>query len=315
MPPSNLPSLFNEMAANRDGEEGKAPPKCLPPQKEKLGHLRVFPDEIISLILKSIETKEDIARFSLANIYVFYIGYEVLQRRYMAERPSWAGGRLICVGDYARIEDLPPGVFTKEEVEDMKQYQDNLLDPAESIGSLHHYLPATYPFRRRVELGFDYGTIHRLMMEIRKSERTSSEYRSRIYNALSELGSPRLLYKSEHPWILCNLSKMQFIRFAAVSELHGYKPEDPLQFIHPGFSVGTLLVSRICWSWDSSTSLCYKGAIHHGVWAGNRFEVTTMDRLRPTEGGKEWKDVTDEVVDEAIGIWKEHFGKKWRKYL
>ncbi|CAL1696966.1 unnamed protein product [Somion occarium] len=206
-PPKDLPSLFNQTDHFSWEKSTKAPPKCLPPQKEKLGHLQVFPDEIISHIFKSIETKEDIARFSLTNIYLFYIGYEVLQQRYMAEKPSWVGDRLMCVGDYARIEDLPTGVFTQEEVDNMKQYQDNLADSSSSIGSLDDYLREIHPNHRRVELGLDYDARERLMTEIFEDERVSWEYRSRIHSALFELGSPRLLYKSEHPWVLCNLSK------------------------------------------------------------------------------------------------------------
>ncbi|KAF2192917.1 hypothetical protein K469DRAFT_652648 [Zopfia rhizophila CBS 207.26] len=45
----------------------------------------------------------------------------------------------------------------------------------------------------------------------------------------------------------------------------------------------------------------YDGNIHRGVWAGHCFDITTL--ARHTENmGDEWKDVSDEIVQEIATI-------------
>lgn len=66
-------------------------------------------------------------------------------------------------------------------------------------------------------------------------------------------------------------------------------------------NLGHALLSRICWSSDESISMiCNKWRLDRGCWAGDRFEVTTLSKLRQ---GIDWKDVSDEVVDTLRGIW------------
>ncbi|KAG8988825.1 hypothetical protein FRB94_000382 [Tulasnella sp. JGI-2019a] len=87
--------------------------------------------------------------------------------------------------------------------------------------------------------------------------------------------------------VLCNLSKREYVRQQAV-EAHGCA----------GF--GAFLLSRICWSSDSSVSMAYEGDIHRGIWAGDRFEITTIDALRG--GETNWKDISDEMGKEMAAI-------------
>ncbi|EGN99199.1 hypothetical protein SERLA73DRAFT_182078 [Serpula lacrymans var. lacrymans S7.3] len=42
--------------------------------------------------------------------------------------------------------------------------------------------------------------------------------------------------------------------------------------------------------------------LYHGVWAGDRF--TTIDKLDQHEGEKEWEDVSEEVMEDMVEIWK-----------
>ncbi len=77
--------------------------------------------------------------------------------------------------------------------------------------------------------------------------------------------------------------------------------------------MGKVLLSQICWSSDDSMSLSYDGPVHRGKWAGDRFEYTTLERLRdlkPVEGGEkgEWEDVSDEVIGEVAAIFRAEFG-------
>jgi hypothetical protein len=48
--------------------------------------------------------------------------------------------------------------------------------------------------------------------------------------------------------------------------------------------------------------------IHRGIWAGHRFDITQIDAL---DGENGWKDVTESVYDELVGIWKSKYGANW----
>lgn len=53
--------------------------------------------------------------------------------------------------------------------------------------------------------------------------------------------------------------------------------------------------------------------IHRGVWAGHRFDITTLDRHK--QGfleGTEWKDVSEEVANWVESIWRNELGENWR---
>ena len=56
--------------------------------------------------------------------------------------------------------------------------------------------------------------------------------------------------------------------------------------------------------------------IHRGVWAGHRFDITTLDRHEQEMAGViEWKDVSEEIVYEVAEIWERAFGADWRNYI
>ena len=58
----------------------------------------------------------------------------------------------------------------------------------------------------------------------------------------------------------------------------------------------------------------YEGDIHRGVWAGDRFDIITIDQFKLADGEKEWKDVSDEVAKEVTEIWGSEYGEKWLEH-
>ena len=77
--------------------------------------------------------------------------------------------------------------------------------------------------------------------------------------------------------------------------------------------LGHVVLSRICWSPDRSVWIRYGGGIqvHRGVWAGDRFDITSADALeeKAANGQRvEWKDVTEEVLEEMGQIWTRELG-------
>ena len=110
--------------------------------------------------------------------------------------------------------------------------------------------------------------------------------------------------------VLRNLSKHEYVREEAINVDSFVKWGDPTGEI----GLGQVVLSRICWSTDNSRAMRYEGDIHRGVWAGDRFDIITIDQFKLVDGEKEWKDVSDEVAKEVTEIWGSEYGEKWLEY-
>lgn len=93
-------------------------------------------------------------------------------------------------------------------------------------------------------------------------------------------------------WVLCNLSKREYIRERAARDDSG-------ELIR--WDLGRVLLPRICWS-SVPIGIAGNGSSppRRGPWAGDRFEITTIERLQEPN---DWKDISEEVVQEFITFW------------
>lgn len=112
------------------------------------------------------------------------------------------------------------------------------------------------------------------------------------YAAFRSLLVPR--YPNPDELILCNLSKGEFVRAAAIPD--GSSDDAPPPFYwRRRVTLNQALLSQICWS-TQPTMLRYSSGndpLFRGKWAGDRFEVVTMDTIRSYI---HWRDVSEEVV-------------------
>ncbi|KAI0073617.1 hypothetical protein K474DRAFT_176681 [Panus rudis PR-1116 ss-1] len=282
--------------------------------KKQLGALARIPDEMIVMIFKEMliaprDSDELWPFFTLAitNTYLGEIAYEVVQRHF-AEH--WAGHRLICVGDYAKTDDLPPGVFHQDEVDAMAshKYLDGYLNSKcihdHSRSNICGYDLYTAPKALQVELE------HILCSHPDPTLRQQAR-------CLRDLSTPRLLYDAPYQdWVVANIVSKEFVRFETIVDLQecdavvGKGP-----FIggrYNFFGLGHVILSRICWSADPSVAMHVDGLsyeLHRGPWAGHRFTITTKDRLGK---GVEWKDISDQVKEDMEVLADAYFGGDWR---
>ena len=96
-------------------------------------------------------------------------------------------------------------------------------------------------------------------------------------------------YPEDQPWILRDLTTQEYVRFEAIA----IRPE----YIHgPNIDVldfGEVVWSRVCWSTETDCSMEYANNLHRDLWAGHRFDITTLDRHKQGSlEGAEWKDVS-----------------------
>ncbi|KAI0073550.1 hypothetical protein K474DRAFT_1710622 [Panus rudis PR-1116 ss-1] len=229
---------------------------------------------------------------ALTNTYLADIAYDIIQRRYMFLVNNWAGQRLMCVGDYAWTKDLPPGIFSQEEIDAM-----NSEDYA---GRLQPYLLEQCPYVHtcsqlgpNVKNAPDSLGLHSLIQR-----------RTLEGACLRDLVTPHLLYDApRQDWVIINLVSKEFIQIKEIilDDIEDCPSEFLLQPLDPdcdgyNFNIDRLIVSRICWSSDNSFAMDTEGLsyeIYRGPWAGHRFLITTKSRLGSTE---QWKDVSEQAI-------------------
>ncbi|KAI0925219.1 hypothetical protein AcW1_007084 [Taiwanofungus camphoratus] len=338
-----------------------------------LGALEL-PPELLYVIFDQVDTLCDAASLCLANTLLFAIGQRRVHELMVAN--SWAGDRVICLGEYMCTRSLPRGLLTKAERrvlrvrkgeklsmeeawytygnlsrtfmledtedDDEDDDDDDKKDDAEGVRAneeaddrnedelkngpkldkytgvdndkdeprrvrartVIHYRSLWRQARSSYEkVGYegDPGVTSSFLQQMCDSER----------KAFTELIKPAY-GTTDASWALYNLSKREYIRADAVAELTNAPPNGP--FVRGRVGLGEVLLARICWSSRNNTAMAYRGELHQGTWAGDRFEINKMERLEELERRGDWTDVTREALEEVVAIWNcEWEGSDWRK--
>ncbi|KAK3938090.1 hypothetical protein QBC46DRAFT_365724 [Diplogelasinospora grovesii] len=118
-------------------------------------------------------------------------------------------------------------------------------------------------------------------------------------------------FPQDQPWILRNLTMREFVRSEAIALKPRYIRGPDILVL----SFGEVVLSRICWSTSSSVGINDTTNISRGVWAGHRFDITTLARHEGETSGAGWSDVSDEVAREIASIWKSEYGADLRDEL
>ncbi|GAB1311635.1 F-box domain containing protein [Madurella fahalii] len=257
--------------------------------------------ELHRLIFTFIERIEDIICLGLANRYFWAIGRGRMHDYYASFLGRWAHENIVCVGEDVKPDDYPPGLFSAEELDVLRQKTRDILydwdyddddDMAETNVpfTLHHF---TFPSVSTEEEVFLRG--HSLALVGRFSSLRISEDPAFTCICSEILVREETYFPPDQQWILRNLTMKQFVRSEAIA----LKPE----FLHgPSISVlgfGELVMSRICWSTSSSVRHC--------------FDITMLARHRDEIHEVGWSDLSDEVAREIAGIWESEYGPDWRE--
>ncbi|KAG8997336.1 hypothetical protein FRB94_007691 [Tulasnella sp. JGI-2019a] len=228
-----------------------------------------LPVEIIKMSFKSIDKLQDAISLGLTCKRLLEIGLDQINRILAVSAGRWAGGRIACIGGYEGNRDMPNHVLTPEEQAILEDRDISLYEYGDSFEEVYgRCLP---------QCDSDFS-------------RRLSQVERRQYRAI--VGAAGDLFETA---VLCNLSKREYVRQEAVE----------------GFGsvgLGTFLLSRICWSEDSSVSMEFRD-ICDGDWAGDRFEITTINALK--DGADTWEDVSEGMAGLMEKIWEREYGEDW----
>ncbi|KAI0375046.1 hypothetical protein BV20DRAFT_976969 [Pilatotrama ljubarskyi] len=205
----------------------------------------------------------------------------------------WGKSRIVCIGEGATLARLPPRLLREAERQEIQSKKHDLPHRSKSCSA----------FASLGLLGTEEGWLDAPVGETGPADTSNagedmsqlSEASKRICRTLMQA-----YYPSRRDWVVCNWTSGELVRAQAIADLCK-QPNDEQPFL-PGCAVklSHVLLARICWT-DTDECLgipsVFNFKLHQGPWAGNRFTITTMERL--SEDGKAcWRDVSTEVVQE-----------------
>ena len=276
--------------------------------KKSTCRLSRLPNELLDMISQNL-TIEDVFVLGLQSRTLWNVTRRHIQAHFAPSCGPWAGKGIICVGDCSNPADHPK-ILTKSEKEELQKEMSEIDDLKADLfpTNLYYLTLARYQRLRK----WQSSRAESLIVHATWTEKwcsLPSYCQSRIHDELDHFKMSDF-YPEDQPWILRNLTTQEYVRSEAIA----IKPE----YIHgpkiDGLGFGEVVLSRICWSTNADCGM--NTDIHRGVWAGHRFDITTLDRHK--QGcleGTEWKDVSEEVANEIERIWREEFGDDWRDLI
>ncbi|UKZ84818.1 uncharacterized protein TrAFT101_000705 [Trichoderma asperellum] len=287
------------------------------PPVDGLGHAQLdqppplldLPSELHWRIFQHVGTIQDVLGLGLAYPSLRGMAQRQLQDHFRLLFGRWANHKIVCVGEYVEAHDYPPGLFSDEELQDISQWEHQAYseDTEETIwitpSTLHDFTRSGVSDIQKEPCMR--GEIFRLREYLSLRQWCTS---AGMINIGLRPRSDREFFPTNEPWILRNLTQKQLVRAEAIA----LKPE----FIHgPDINIlgfGEVLLSRICWSSSPAFGIEDPTNICRGVWAGHRFDITTLARHQEeTAGDNDWVDASDEVAQEIATIWQSNLGADW----
>ncbi|KAI0338653.1 hypothetical protein BDW22DRAFT_1362736 [Trametopsis cervina] len=265
-----------------------------------------LPDELLRMVFLMIEAEDffDAASLCLADGRLLDIGYNELQRLKISVYADCAGDRIAGIAGWPWIMHLPESLtaLAKEHAAEV---------PPQARNS----------WLKDNDLRLDVDVTYKKIVPIQymKDQPFLSKLSRAESYAFSRLKC--VTYTSSQPWVLCNISKGVYVRADAVAKLAG-KECDGSPLVDGRLGLDQAFLSQICWATESSLAMVYQGGdedahgniyqFNQGPWAGDRFEVTTIDCMKKNI---EWRDVSAKIVNILEKICLGDFRNNWRKAL
>ncbi|KAG6876802.1 hypothetical protein C0993_000356 [Termitomyces sp. T159_Od127] len=266
--------------------------------------------EIVDKIFGEVDDTADLLSLMTTCQRHWDIGRRHLERVIINDfsMASWAGNRLICLGDYVGPGELPKGMLTKREV---KKIQNLFMC---NNYSLWRAMYAFQPSGR----GSSYKPLG-----ASRGLRSGTDFLRKLkarYDA-SESGSALEWLADTHTGVaLGKLIRIENMSFEKFSQGHMvFRDLTIKEYVRgdiwnmPGDSRFTgkrlrfehVLYIRIFWAISPNTNE-YQCPVdnHRGAWAGHRFDVSDINNVVDEDGiaVDGWKDVTLEVMREVLEV-------------
>ncbi|KAJ7833630.1 hypothetical protein B0H14DRAFT_3871600 [Mycena olivaceomarginata] len=260
-----------------------------------------LPLEMIQEIYSNIEDFVDVVFLSVTCQSLWNRGREEIYRhvRLIAASLSWAGGRIICVGDYLENDDIPDHLLSPEEKAEFTRLDDNKDEDED--GESQHYTLYNYPWAESAGDRAIFG-VRRLLRAICFQDHWVGVF-TRLFGPSS---TPNSNTHRPSPHRPCSetfrATSTSGNRRSSAGERAAQAEIKETRDV--GF--GHIVLSRICFSTSGSVAMVYDGDIHRGVWAGDRLDIVAESEFSDDDRSA-WMDVSDEVLKEVEAIWRSEY--------
>ncbi|KDQ11610.1 hypothetical protein BOTBODRAFT_189787 [Botryobasidium botryosum FD-172 SS1] len=253
-----------------------------------LGSLNL-PTESLAMIFDEIDDFRDAFCLAYTNTHLLAAGQGRLCALLRVREAHWAGDRIVCISQSTKNQDLPKGMLTAAETQELLAF--DAKDDCENKDGrtdLYRFAAGNY-WRPRRSHNFEYFEFIRKLLPYEK------ECHNRLVEATGSFTSNDL--------VLCNLSKREYVRLKALKAATGLPVDKPWLYnrVH---DLGMVLLTRICWmpvgSWKHNG-----GSWDKGEWAGDRFEITTVDAVDARiEKGEAWRGASADPLEDIRAVLK-----------
>ncbi|KAI0160753.1 hypothetical protein GGR57DRAFT_519636 [Xylariaceae sp. FL1272] len=267
-----------------------------------------LPMELHLLIISFLDIKDAVSLF-IANTYFLSLAPHVLDNYFLSGQGQWAGKSLVCVSQECEPGDYPPGLFSEAEVD---AFNTMTYDPPFNLYTFTKPSVSEVVNPFHVQLVMHLDTLTRdcgLLYGEDPAFAHIEPLLSRSWHDHCETYLP-----SHQPWVLRNLTTKQVVHAERILPSPTHRPLYGTERVGRGF--GLVLFLRTYWFSSPSADLENGPTnVSRGVWAGHRFDITTLIRHEAKTGGEEWDDVSDEVVRDIADFMKPTYGEEWRSRL
>ncbi len=139
-------------------------------------------------------------------------------------------------------------------------------------------------------------------------QQQNQRWRSQLHWSSISRSRNNDFYPADEPWLLRNLTTREYVRAEPLARL----PGDVRGPFMDGLSIrfGDVVALRTRFHGYRTLGL-ERISPHEGLWAGHRFDITTLARHRREQRQEEdsglWTDVSDEVAREMKRLWTSRF--------
>ncbi|TFY60383.1 hypothetical protein EVJ58_g5177 [Rhodofomes roseus] len=231
---------------------------------------------------------------ALTNSLLRETGQKHIYQRLLAYICPWHLERVVCVGEYTDPYELPPGIKERER--------------AQFSGRVHDKYWGEEPVPKLLVAFDTYCDEHRLRKRWDEQFNRTAFLSPAERREMNALVQPDYSWdgRPETEWVLCSWTAGEYVRASAVAKLTGSQCNGP--WTHRDLSLGHVLLTQVCWSTDADIIGPKTETINRGRWAAHYVAIITVDRLKTDETYrvKTFVDVTDEIVDEVLEIWRDN---------
>lgn len=234
--------------------------------------------ELIDMIFQELDCMSDCVAFALTCWQCLRVADKYIRKRAEASVGTWAGDRIMCVGNIAP-GNLPPQLRTED-------VQNALLKDGQTI-SLTKHINDRF---RKAALGpslFSWDDVNKVCL-------FSDAELQVLYAIEAQYGIPS---PQQQLLVMRNLSRRVYVSDKALRPLNEYLHHNGQERVR----LASVLITHICWtetSWDGS-----EPSLEKGKWAGDRFDFVTEDELlKRIAKGETWTDVGKEIMKITIEI-------------